>query len=117
MRLLFDENVSPRLVRLLRDVYPDSTHVHDLGLGGADDDDVWNYAATHNFVVVTKDIDFYHRSVRLGHPPKVILLRLGNCPTSDVEAFLRRRHAELLQFHDDDSRSCAMLWPDTGDPP
>jgi hypothetical protein len=36
--------------------------------------------------------------------------------TSDVEAFLRRRHTELLQFYNDDNQSCVTLWPDTGDP-
>ena len=109
MRLLFDENVSPRLVQLLRDLYPNSAHVHDLGLGASDDRDLWSYAATQGFVVVTKDVDVYHRSIRLGHPPKVIWLRLGNGPTAEVEAMLRHRHPELLTFYDDDSRSCAVL--------
>ncbi len=37
VKLLFDENLSPRLVELLQEVYPESQHVHDLGLGGVDD--------------------------------------------------------------------------------
>ena len=37
MKLLFDQNLSPRLVHLLADLYPGSTHVRDVGLGEADD--------------------------------------------------------------------------------
>lgn len=37
MKLLFDQNLSPRLPRLLADIYPDSVHVRDVGLREADD--------------------------------------------------------------------------------
>ena len=40
MKLLFDENLSPRLCRLLADIYPDSAHVRDIGLRGAEDEPV-----------------------------------------------------------------------------
>jgi hypothetical protein len=32
MKLLFDHNLSPSLVNLLRDLYPDSIHLYTLGL-------------------------------------------------------------------------------------
>ena len=32
MKLLFDENLSYKLVRLLADLFPDSVHVRDVGL-------------------------------------------------------------------------------------
>jgi hypothetical protein len=37
MKLLFDENLSFRLVTALADIYPDSSHVREVGLLGADD--------------------------------------------------------------------------------
>jgi Domain of unknown function (DUF5615) len=45
VRLLLDQNLSPRLVRALADLFPGSTHVRDVGLSRATDDAVWNYAA------------------------------------------------------------------------
>ncbi len=48
MRLLFDQNLSFRLVRLLADIYPDSVHVRDLDLLEADDAAIWRHAAEHN---------------------------------------------------------------------
>ena len=41
MRLLFDHDVSPGLVRSLASLYPASTHVRDIGLHAADDEVVW----------------------------------------------------------------------------
>lgn len=38
MRLLYDENLSERLVTLLDDAYPGSAHVRPLGLAGASDE-------------------------------------------------------------------------------
>jgi predicted nuclease of predicted toxin-antitoxin system len=59
VRLLFDENLSSRLVRLLADLYPDSVHVRDIGLASADDIAVWEYAKQNALTVVSKDADFH----------------------------------------------------------
>jgi predicted nuclease of predicted toxin-antitoxin system len=32
MKLLFDENLSPKLVAALADIFPNSAHVHEIGL-------------------------------------------------------------------------------------
>lgn len=63
MRLLFDQNLSPRLVDLLSDTHPGSVHVLSVGLDRALDDAVWAYAKQHGFIIVTKDTDFHERSV------------------------------------------------------
>ncbi len=54
MKLLFDQNVSPRLVALLADIFPDSNHVFPLGLDEAEDTDVWQYAKTNNLCSLPK---------------------------------------------------------------
>ncbi|HEU5186609.1 MAG TPA: DUF5615 family PIN-like protein [Gemmatimonadaceae bacterium] len=84
MKLLLDENLAARLVRELADLYPASGHVTGVGLAGASDDAVWRYAATHGYVLASKDEDFLRRSVLDGPPPKVICIRLGNCPTAAI---------------------------------
>ena len=72
--MLFDENLSFRLVAQLADLFPDSTHVRDVGLASASDDDVWSYATAHGFTIVSKDADFHQRSFLEASPPKVIWL-------------------------------------------
>ncbi|MGI8550283.1 MAG: DUF5615 family PIN-like protein [Dehalococcoidia bacterium] len=58
MKLLYDQNLSFRLVRRLATLYPDSAHARDVGLGEADDMQLWTYAATHGFVTVSKDKEY-----------------------------------------------------------
>ncbi len=103
MKLLFDQNLSPRLVTRLADLFPDSSHVQTEGLGCADDDQVWEHARLNGFAIVTKDADFNNLSVMRGSPPKVIWLLLGNCTTSKVEAVLRARLADIEAFELDPS--------------
>lgn len=92
MKLLFDENLSHRLVAELADIYPGSVNVRDIDLAGASDEAVWAYARDNGFAVVSKDTDFYQRAVTYGAPPKVIWLRVGNAPTGVAEELLRVRH-------------------------
>lgn len=90
MKLLFDQNLSPRLATRLADLFPDSDHVSNVGLGQALDDEVWIYARDHDFVIVSKDSDFSEMSVLHGFPPKVVWIRRGNCSTNDIERILRQ---------------------------
>jgi len=98
MKLLFDENLAERLAHDLADLYPGSTHILALGLGGAGDRVIWARAGVEHFVLVTKDEDFHRLSVLLGPPPKVIWIRLGNCATADVARLLRFRADEVRAF-------------------
>ena len=109
MKLLFDENLSPKLVRLLADLFPDSVHVRDVGLKAADDSEVWKYAQDNSFIICSKDSDLHQRSFLLGFPPKVVWVRLGNCSTSDVELLLRKHAVTIELFAEDDYASFLTL--------
>jgi predicted nuclease of predicted toxin-antitoxin system len=98
MRFLFDQNLSPRLVSLLSDLFPGSMHVRQAGLQAADDEVVWAYAVEHGFAIVSKDSDFRQRNFLFGHPPKVVWIRRGNCSTSEIEIILRGEYNGLLAF-------------------
>jgi predicted nuclease of predicted toxin-antitoxin system len=98
VKLLFDANLSPRLTALLRDVFPDSVHVFDIGHLAADDMSIWTYARDNGFTIVSKDSDFHRMSFVLGAPPQVIWLRIGNCATAMVERVLRSRLPEIELF-------------------
>ena len=102
MRLLFDQNLSHKLVSLLADVYPHSAHVRDLGLTKANDIALWEHARKNNLAIVSKDEDFHQFSFLYGPPPKVVWVRLGNCTTTDVERTLRACRAKLLRFFADE---------------
>ena len=109
MKLLFDQNLSPRLPRLLADIYPESLHVREIGLREADDVEIWEYAKARAFAVVSKDSDFQQRSLLLGAPPKFIWLRVGNCTVQRTEELLRSYSAVIHTFDLDGSKSHLML--------
>jgi predicted nuclease of predicted toxin-antitoxin system len=109
MKLLFDQNLSPRLVGQLAAEFPGSAHVRDAGLAAAPDPDVWAYAAANGLAIVSKDTDFQQRALLYGHPPKVIWVRLGNCSTAAVAALLRARRADIQAFEADPVASFLAL--------
>ncbi len=109
MKLLFDQNLSPKLVANLADLFPDSSHVQAAGLDRATDAEVWEYARLNAFVIVSKDEDFSDLSVMRGSPPKVVWLQIGNCTTRQVEALFRSRFADIAAFAEDSSAGVLLL--------
>jgi predicted nuclease of predicted toxin-antitoxin system len=95
MKLLLDENLSRRLLPSLIDTYPESTHVALVGLERATDLDVWAFALTSGYVIVTKDDDFSALSALRGHPPRVIKLTIGNSDNAAVVATLLLNQAQI----------------------
>lgn len=85
MKLLFDQNLSPRLVNRLADIHLDYRHIFSISLERADDRVLWEYARQNGFPVVTRDSDFSELSILRGFPPKVIWIRRGNCSTNQIE--------------------------------
>lgn len=98
MKLLLDENLSPKLPALLNDLYPGSTQIELLGLRGAADSAVWEYAKAGDYVLVSKDNDFRQRSFRFGAPPKVVWLSVGNAGTDLILRLLRESRDEIERF-------------------
>ena len=103
MKLLFDQNLSPKLVALLADLFPGSIHVMSVGLDCADDDRIWEHCRLNEFAIVTKDADYNGLSIMRGWPPKVLWLRFGNCSTAQVEAAFRARFTDIEMFGNDPS--------------
>jgi len=83
--------------------------VRDVALFGAEDRRVWTYAAAHGFLLVSKDTDFYQRSILHGAPPKVIWLRVGNAPTPVTAALLRERYVVVRHFVEDSEATFLTL--------
>ena len=68
-------------------------------MADAPDTVIWAYAIEHGLTIVTKDADYRDLRSARGHPPKVIWIRLGNGPTSQVAALLRDRHSDVAGFY------------------
>lgn len=98
MRLLFDQNISHRIIDRLRQWMPEAKHIKELDLKGATDRQIWNFAKTQEYHIVTFDTDFYDLVTLYGHPPKVIWLRLGNTSTQNLIECLLKNRETIQQF-------------------
>jgi predicted nuclease of predicted toxin-antitoxin system len=110
LKLLFDQNLSRKLVTRLTHIFPNSSHVQFHALTEAEDSEIWEFAKTQDFCIVTQDADFAERSRLYGSPPKVIWLRCGNAPTSSVEAIFRSGVETIQEFMSNDSLDCLELY-------
>lgn len=102
MKLLFDESLSPRLVLLTRDLFPESESALRNGLAGVGDRKILDYAIAHDFILVSTDSDFAGLVGQVSDA-KVVILRACNYPTEVAARVLRRnaiRIAELPNSQD-----------------
>ena len=104
-----DENLPPRLVHDLADLFPDSTHVSSVELGSTPDAIIWEYAKTHGFALLTKDKDFASLGLACGAPPQVILLQTGNCSTDELLRMIRNNAIRFSELEKDARRSLLVL--------
>jgi predicted nuclease of predicted toxin-antitoxin system len=108
--LLFDQNLSPKLVGRLLDAFPGSVHVSEAGLDRALDRIVWEYARANSLILVSKDADFGELGLILGFPPKVVWIRRGNCTIGDIEGLLRDNYESIEALAQDDESSVLAIF-------
>jgi predicted nuclease of predicted toxin-antitoxin system len=100
MRLLFDENISYRIVKQLIDIFPESLHVSRIGVSlPISDRIIWEYAKKNDLVTVTFDEDFESFANLYGFPPKVVILRLGNSSTKIIASVLISKASDIESFY------------------
>lgn len=98
MKLLFDQNLSHKLIARLGNLFVGSLHVRDLGMVAADDRVVWDYARAGGFTNASKDGDFHQLGLLRGSPPKVVWLRVGNASTDEIAALMQARSLTIEAF-------------------
>jgi predicted nuclease of predicted toxin-antitoxin system len=109
VKLLVDENLSPSLVSSLSDLFPGSEHVYVMGMGGAVDTRLWEYARNGGFAILSKDNDFRQRAFVSGAPPKVIWLDVGNAGTGAIVELLRRSRLRIETFNETEEAALLIL--------
>jgi predicted nuclease of predicted toxin-antitoxin system len=111
VKLLFDENLSRKLVQRLDDLFAGSSHAAIEGLLSSPDTVVWEHAKTHGFAIVTADADFYEMAAAFGPPPKVIWLRGCDYPTAIAERLIRTHAIRVGEFLRNEDQGVLILTP------
>ena len=90
MKLLFDQNISPRILKILPAELSNSEQVRSVNLEDASDFEIFQFARANDFSVVTFDSDFIDLNAINGTPPKIIWLNTGNLTTRNIVELLSR---------------------------
>jgi predicted nuclease of predicted toxin-antitoxin system len=98
MPLLFDQNISFRKIKEILRFFPGSKQLREAGLEGKHDREIWKWAKSNGFSIVTFDSDFVDLSLLYGFPPKVIWLKLGNSSTSRIAKEFIEKEYEIKDF-------------------
>jgi len=96
-RFLVDVNL-PKKFRF----FNDSKFVHVVDIDPhMSDNDIWKYAIKHQFVILTKDTDFYLKFVTEKDPPRVVYFQIGNTTLNTLHDYFEQNWAEILKLLED----------------
>ena len=112
MKLLLDQNISYRVLIKINQSFPNSAQLKRLGLESTPDIEIWKYAKSNGFTIVTFDADFSEISSLKGHPPKIIWLRFGNNTTNFIAErlnFVKDQIEEFVNGEDSNILSCLEI--------
>lgn len=98
IKFLVDENLSHKLAPALSKEYPGTIHVSEQNLSSVDDTQLWEFAKSNDFTILSKDNDFYYLSFARGCPPKVVRLDCGNKKTSFIVLLLQNNTEIIRNF-------------------
>ncbi len=84
MKLLFDQNISPKIIKQLPLEILECQQVRFVGLEDKSDNEIFDFAKEKGFALVTFDADFVDLNALRGTPPKIIYLNTGNLTTQKV---------------------------------
>jgi predicted nuclease of predicted toxin-antitoxin system len=109
MKLLFDQNISHRILRQLSERYQGSATVKSEQLINCSDREIWDFAKKNDFTIVTQDSDFNDLNALFGFPPKIIWIRAGNIRTTELAKILDEFAAEIQVFEGDVNLGCLEI--------
>ncbi|MDR2206451.1 MAG: DUF5615 family PIN-like protein [Flavobacteriaceae bacterium] len=109
MKLLFDQNISFRVLNLLPNDFADCCHTKSVGLNDCKDSEIWQYAKQNACTIVTFDADFFDMLVLKGFPPKIVWLRTGNLTTSEIAECIIHNQMNISAFIENHDQGCLEI--------
>jgi predicted nuclease of predicted toxin-antitoxin system len=104
VNFLVDNQLPEALCRSLKDRGYESVHVLDLNLDEASDIQIWKYAASGDWIVVSKDEDFLHLANRPGDTGRLLWVRIGNCRKQTLLQAFDKELPRIIQAFDSGAR-------------
>jgi predicted nuclease of predicted toxin-antitoxin system len=98
VKFLFDQNISFRVFKLLRDTFTEVNQISVLRLENKSDFKIWKYAKKNNFTIVSFESDFSDLANFYGHPLKIICVRTGNITTKYIANSFTENESQIKAF-------------------
>ena len=95
---MFDQNISPKIIKQFDADFPESKQVRHVGLEDASDSLILDFAKKNNFSIITFDSDFVDLNIVRGIPPKIIWLKTGNLTTRSITQMLKQIFPPFKNF-------------------
>lgn len=102
VKLLFDQNISHRLISRIITSYPQVKQTKELDLIYFSDKKIWNFAKSNGNAIITFDSDFFDLNTYYGFPPKIIWLRTRNMTSNYLAKFLLDKYNQIVDFIEDE---------------
>jgi predicted nuclease of predicted toxin-antitoxin system len=93
MKFLVDVNM-PKYFSFFN--YPEFYFVSDIDLK-LTDSKIWDYAIENNLVIVTKDTDFFNKSILSKEKPKIIYFKIGNATLKQMHEYFEKNWNIILR--------------------
>ena len=105
MKLLLDENLSWRMIKMLSPIFSEVVHSAELKIKQpADDILLWDYAKKNGFTIVSKDDDFMKIVLLRKAPLKLIYLKTYNLNTKKLVDLILENKDKIITFiHSDEN--------------
>ena len=96
MKFIFDANLPPSLCKVVESFGHDALTTQDLPEGNNSTDEQINaFSLSDNWIVVTKDKDFYYSHILRKLPRRLLLVRCGNFRLNDLRSLFERHLHEI----------------------
>lgn len=112
IKLLLDANLSWRLTRILgKEDFDEIAHVDFIDLPvPAKDIEIWEWAKTNGYCILTNDEDFLNLLIQKGFPPKIVLLRTGNQSTKTLSEILVKHKQGIVDLMESDTMGALEIF-------
>ncbi|MEM8893419.1 MAG: DUF5615 family PIN-like protein [Bacteroidota bacterium] len=96
IKLIVDAQLPLKPCEILGQFELDTIHVDELPKGDETADaEITEFADKNGFMVITKDLDFYHSHMTLGKPKRLFLVTTGNLKNRQLFDLIRDNVSEI----------------------
>jgi predicted nuclease of predicted toxin-antitoxin system len=105
LKFIVDTQLPPALASYLSGQGLDAIHTTFYPEGHLlKDREIREKATTENRIIITKDSDFFDFFFVKGAPPKILLLKVGNCSNRELLAIVGRNLNKITQLFSGDAQ-------------